>query len=49
MIDYYSGGTDEDGNPSFNVNVRPALDSSSAFVDRIREGFSWFVEKIKLN
>ncbi|KAJ3241150.1 holocytochrome c synthase [Chytriomyces hyalinus] len=35
VIDYYSGH-DEPDSPVFNVDVRPALDSPSAVVDRLR-------------
>ncbi|KAJ3211475.1 holocytochrome c synthase [Dinochytrium kinnereticum] len=36
VIDYYSGH-DEPGNPAFNVDVRPALDSPSAIWDRAKD------------
>ena len=38
VIDYYSG-YDEPDAPVFHVDVRPALDSPSAFVDRARMSF----------
>lgn len=34
VIDYYSSEDDESGNPSFVLDVRPALDSVSSAVDR---------------
>jgi cytochrome c heme-lyase len=36
VIDYYSAGTDASGMPVFSVDVRPALDSLGALVDRVR-------------
>ncbi|KAJ3019093.1 UNVERIFIED_CONTAM: holocytochrome c synthase [Siphonaria sp. JEL0065] len=36
VIDYYSGH-DEPDNPVFNVDVRPALDSPTAFFDRAKD------------
>jgi cytochrome c heme-lyase len=40
VIDYYSGIPDEHGNPAFNVDVRPALDSPTSFIDRFRHAVS---------
>ncbi|KAJ3332741.1 holocytochrome c synthase [Blyttiomyces sp. JEL0837] len=37
VIDYYSA-PDEGGSPVFNVDVRPALDSPTAVIDRLRAG-----------
>lgn len=36
VIDYYSGQTDENGNPVFHLDVRPALDSIGSIVDRVK-------------
>jgi cytochrome c heme-lyase len=36
IIDYYGG----EGDATFHVDVRPAIDSPSALFDRIRQGFS---------
>jgi cytochrome c heme-lyase len=44
VIDYY-GGPEEDGNPVFHCDIRPALDSPSAFFDRVREGASRIWDK----
>lgn len=39
VIDYYSGGEDVPGQPVFNVDVRPALDSVGAASDRLKVAF----------
>ncbi|WVF65487.1 hypothetical protein IAT40_000215 [Kwoniella sp. CBS 6097] len=39
VIDYYSAPPDEDGNPVFSLDVRPALDSFESFSERIK--MSW--------
>ncbi|OCF35622.1 cytochrome c heme-lyase [Kwoniella heveanensis BCC8398] len=39
VIDYYSAPPDEDGNPVFSLDVRPALDSFESFSERIK--VSW--------
>lgn len=36
VLDYYVAPPDEEGNPVFNVDVRPALDSFESVWDRIR-------------
>jgi len=36
VIDYYINGRDQDEDISFNVHVRPALDSPAAILDRFR-------------
>lgn len=36
VIDYYSGPDDEDGNPVFVLDVRPALDSFESVQQRIK-------------
>ncbi|KAI8054993.1 cytochrome c/c1 heme lyase-domain-containing protein [Syncephalis plumigaleata] len=36
VLDYYMAPPDEEGNPVFNVDVRPALDSFESVWDRIR-------------
>jgi len=36
VIDYYSGPEDEDGNPVFVLDVRPALDSFESVSQRIK-------------
>lgn len=42
VIDYYGGEADkEGGDPVFFCDVRPALDSPSAFKDRISSAASW--------
>jgi cytochrome c heme-lyase len=38
VIDYYSAPPDEDGNPVFSLDVRPALDSLSDINLRVRVG-----------
>ncbi|KAE8543643.1 hypothetical protein D1P53_000358 [Cryptococcus gattii VGV] len=38
VIDYYSAPPDEDGNPVFSLDVRPALDSLEAIKQRISVG-----------
>jgi cytochrome c heme-lyase len=38
VIDYYSASPDEDGNPVFSLDVRPALDSLGDINERIRVG-----------
>ena len=45
VIDYYSGHNDGE-NPSFNVDVRPALDSPSSIWDRTRAGASSLWNKL---
>ncbi|GAA95984.1 uncharacterized protein L969DRAFT_96719 [Mixia osmundae IAM 14324] len=37
VIDYYSAAPDEQGNPVFSLDVRPALDSPEAVYDRVSE------------
>ena len=37
MIDYYSAPDDEQGNPVFSLDVRPAIDSPGAVYERIQE------------
>ncbi|KAJ3271656.1 holocytochrome c synthase [Terramyces sp. JEL0728] len=44
IIDYY-GGVDGENAASFNVDVRPALDSPSAVFDRLKDGFGFFWDK----
>jgi len=36
IIDYYEGVPDSDGFPTMHVQVRPALDSWQAFLDRMK-------------
>ncbi|WVQ81291.1 hypothetical protein IAT38_003414 [Cryptococcus sp. DSM 104549] len=38
VIDYYSAPPDEDGNPVFSLDVRPALDSFQSVTERIKVG-----------
>lgn len=38
VIDYYDAGKDEEGNPVFSLDVRPALDSFTSVSERIRVG-----------
>ena len=38
VIDYYSGAPDEDGNPVFHLDVRPALDSLESITQRVKVG-----------
>ncbi|KXS13478.1 cytochrome c and c1 heme-lyase [Gonapodya prolifera JEL478] len=45
VIDYYSGPDEVDGNPSFIVDVRPALDSPTAVVDRLRMVMKSFTDR----
>eukprot|EP00842_Homolaphlyctis_polyrhiza_P006620 jgi/Hompol1/695/HPOL_002586-RA len=40
VIDYYGAPEDDKGQPVFNVDVRPALDSPTSIVDRARAGLS---------
>jgi cytochrome c heme-lyase len=40
VIDYYSGREDEPGVPVFHADIRPALDSPGALVDRVRMGMT---------
>ncbi|KAA1100231.1 holocytochrome c synthase [Puccinia graminis f. sp. tritici] len=37
VIDYYNGGIDEDGNPVFHFDVRPAIDDLDSLVVRVKE------------
>ncbi|CAN6625829.1 holocytochrome-c synthase [Trichomonascus vanleenenianus] len=39
VIDYYAGPDDDDGMPSFILDVRPALDSVSSTVDRLHKAY----------
>ncbi|WWC73043.1 uncharacterized protein I206_107008 [Kwoniella pini CBS 10737] len=39
VIDYYSAPPDEDGNPVFSLDVRPAVDSFESFSERIKVGW----------
>ena len=39
VIDYYSAPPDEEGNPVFSLDVRPALDSLESINQRIRVAF----------
>ena len=39
VIDYYSAPPDEEGNPVFSLDVRPALDSLESINQRIQVGF----------
>lgn len=43
MIDYYALPDDEQGNPVFSLDVRPAVDSVGAVQDRLAEW--WKVKK----
>lgn len=38
VIDYYSAPPDEDGNPVFSLDVRPALDSFESVSQRVQVG-----------
>lgn len=38
VIDYYSAPPDEDGNPVFHLDVRPALDSLESITQRVKVG-----------
>ena len=38
VIDYYSAPPDEEGNPQFSLDVRPALDSLESINQRIKVG-----------
>lgn len=44
VIDYYSAGNDQFGMPVFSVDVRPAMDSFGALVDRARMAWRSFTE-----
>lgn len=37
VIDYYDGGVDEDGNPVFHFDVRPAIDDFDSLMARLKE------------
>jgi len=37
VIDYYNGGTDQEGNPVFHFDVRPAIDDLDSLVVRLKE------------
>lgn len=37
VIDYYNGGTDEEGNPVFHFDVRPAIDDLDSLAVRLKE------------
>lgn len=39
IIDYYSAPDENEDTPVFHLDVRPALDSPSAFLDRTKAGF----------
>jgi hypothetical protein len=39
VIDYYSGVEETPGQPVFNVDVRPAVDSVGAVADRFKVAF----------
>ncbi|WVR09016.1 hypothetical protein IAU60_006076 [Kwoniella sp. DSM 27419] len=39
VIDYYSAAPDEDGNPVFSLDVRPALDSFQSVSQRVQMAF----------
>jgi cytochrome c heme-lyase len=39
VIDYYSGPEDEDGNPVFVLDVRPALDDFASLAQRVKMGW----------
>jgi cytochrome c heme-lyase len=39
VIDYYSAPPDEEGNPVFHLDVRPALDNLESINLRIKVGF----------
>ena len=47
IIDYYSAPPDEDGNPVFSLDVRPALDSLGDINERIRVGVSEWLKRDK--
>lgn len=44
VIDYYSGGEDEDGQPVFALDVRPAVDTPTAACERLMRatGDVWY-------
>lgn len=39
VIDYYSGPDDEEGNPVFVLDVRPALDDFASLAQRVKMGW----------
>ncbi|KAI9003930.1 cytochrome c/c1 heme lyase-domain-containing protein, partial [Hyaloraphidium curvatum] len=39
VIDYYAGPDEAPGQPTFSVDVRPALDSAGAVADRFKVAF----------
>jgi cytochrome c heme-lyase len=43
VIDYYSAPPDEDGNPVFSLDVRPALDSLGDISYRVKMGVEEFL------
>lgn len=42
VIDYYSAGKDSEGMPIFSVDIRPALDSPTALLDRLSMAWEAF-------
>ncbi|ORY33076.1 cytochrome c/c1 heme lyase-domain-containing protein [Naematelia encephala] len=45
VIDYYSAPPDEEGNPVFHLDVRPALDSFQSIEQRIRVGVEEWMKR----
>lgn len=45
VIDYYSAPPDEDGNPVFSLDVRPALDSFESLSERVKVGLEEWMKK----
>jgi cytochrome c heme-lyase len=44
VIDYYSAPPDEEGNPVFSLDVRPALDSFESVSQRIKVGLEEYMK-----
>lgn len=45
VIDYYSAPPDEEGNPVFHLDVRPALDNLESINLRIKVGFEQWMKR----
>ena len=45
VIDYYSAPPDDEGNPVFHLDVRPALDSLESINLRIKVGFEEWMKR----
>lgn len=47
VIDYYSGTEEVPGQPVFNVDVRPAVDSFTAVSDRFKVAFGGLYDQFR--